>query len=170
MKRDALHGQWRIPSSLWQLRWYAAGRQTKYPGLKLVESLMVDEFWERYRTAYTAAAYNVRVGRGRPVLEGVEEEFARDWQMSTQLRIDVLLWDGEELTVVEVKELADAEAFGQAYLYKRLLRRTYQTAVPIRSAVLCRDAHPDLVGEYVEHGISLLVVKGKLAEEGQWSR
>jgi len=149
--------RWGIPSALRGLRWYRAGALRTYDGMKPGETELMSWFWERHRIEYIAAAYNVRIGRGRPALPDIPEEFARDWQAATQLRIDALLWDSEQLTVVEVKPLADAEAFGQAVLYPKLLSRTYYIAVPVRAAVVCDDAHPDLVRYFVDAGIALYI-------------
>jgi hypothetical protein len=140
-------------------RWMRPGRLPSYDGAKPGEAALLDWFWSRYTHAWEAAAYNVRVGHGRPVLPNAPDELKRDWQMSTQLRIDALLWKPDLLCVLEVKEYGDAEAFGQAYLYALLLRRTYGVYGTIAKAVLCYDVHPDLVKLYVEHGIALYVVQ-----------
>lgn len=150
-------GRWQIPYGLRHMRWWKAGRQPKYPGMKREEEELMNWFWERHTAEYVAAAYNVRVGLGRPSPEWADEALQRDWQMSTQLRIDALLWDSERLTVVEIKPLADAEAFGQAYLYARLLRSTYYVVCPIRSIVVAEDVHPDLIHMFVLHDIPVYV-------------
>ena len=141
------------------VRWWPARRLPNYDGAKPTEAALLDWFWDRYAQAWEAAAYNVRVGHGRPVLPSMPDELKRDWRMSTQLRIDALLWKPDMLCVLEVKEYGDAEAFGQAYLYSLLLRRTYGVYGTIARAVLCYDVHPDLVKLYVEHGITLYVVQ-----------
>ena len=146
-----------VPYALRSLRWFKAGKLPSYEGMQAVEQALMDWFWSRHVSEYLAAAYNVRVGRGRPAPEWADEALQRDWQMSTQLRIDALLWDGNTLTVAEVKPVAGMEALGQAYFYPALLSRTYYIATPVRSIVICDDVHPDLVRLFVDAGIGIFV-------------
>ena len=96
------------------------GVRYKYPHM-LGEDIAI---WERFLNAFPdrfdSVDYDVRVGEGIPPLETLPENIKRDARALTQKRIDVVGWNGELPTIIEVKSRAGMSTLGQIQGYKIL--------------------------------------------------
>ena len=101
-------------------------------------------------------AYDVRVGDGAPVPEGVSENLARMWKALTRKRIDVVGERNGRVWVIEVKPRCGLSAFGQAMAYRDLYQATY--GVRPGALVVCEYSDPDARRLCLEHGIQVTEV------------
>lgn len=103
--------------------------------------------WARWLTQhpgeYDRFAYDVRVGRGRPVPAGTPGNVARDWEILTKQRIDVVGFRGQEPTLFEVAPRGGRGAFGAIELYAELYRETFAYQGPLPLVLVVGSLHPD---------------------------
>jgi hypothetical protein len=92
--------------------------------------------WNAYLTQhpgqFQTLDYNVRVGKGFDPGPSFTDSARRDAIMNSQLRIDVVGYDGAAWWLVEVKVRAGAGAVGQLLQYKRLFQDAYPEKKPLK--------------------------------------
>jgi len=85
------------------------------------ESVVIRAFLEARGRLYERYEFSVRVGTGIAPdpshLPGVQANTAR----SSKKRIDILLWQGDQPTIVEAKERISPAVLGQLLTYRHLL-------------------------------------------------
>ena len=103
-------------------------------------------------------AYDVRVGRGRPVPAGTDPIIARDWEILTKQRIDVVGRIDGVRTLIEVSPRGSRAAFGAIELYRDLYRETYPREEPLGMALVVGAIHPDFLRVAEQRGIRVYIV------------
>lgn len=88
-----------------------------YAGLRPTEQTVLRQWLAKHEREYDRFQYNVRTGTGTDPGPDVEEAIRRGWIQSTQLRIDVVGWQGQQATLIEVKDRATPGAIGQLAVY-----------------------------------------------------
>jgi len=80
--------------------------------------------WERFIVKFPdrfdSVDYDWRVGVGMELQSGWEDNIKRMATMVTQKRIDVLGWNGERPTIIEVKKAVNISTLGQVLGYQIL--------------------------------------------------
>lgn len=119
------------------------------------EAVLWSRWLARYAGQYEAFAYDVRVGRGRPVPAGTPENLARDWTTLTQARIDAVGFQGDVHTIFEVSPRGGRSAIGAVQTYEQLYRQQVGPQVTVRLAIVCERMHPDLRAAAEAMGITV---------------
>jgi len=81
----------------------------------------ISEFPDRFETV----DYDFRVGEGMKLNPAWDEATKRDATALSQKRIDVLAWNGEQPTIIEVKIRVGLSTLGQVMGYKILFMRDF---------------------------------------------
>jgi len=119
-------------------------RRNQYSHMIFEES----EVWGRFIDAnpgyFDSVDYDFRVGVGAPQDESFTPNYQRMVKMLSQHRIDVLGWNGDKPTIVEVKGRAIISTLGQVLGYKTLFDREHAVFGPAEMLVVC-----DRIGEDV---------------------
>ena len=118
--------------------------------------------WQAYLAQhpqqFKSLDYNVRVGKGFDPGPAYADSARRDAIMNSQLRIDVVGFDGNTWWLIEVKVRAGAGAVGQLLQYRTLFRQMYPDKTPLALMMVTDRTKIGLPDMCQEHGITLAVV------------
>jgi len=90
------------------------------------EDLIVwNRFVDRFPHRFDSVDYDWRVGQGMALQESWEDTIKRMATMITQKRIDVIGWNGEVPTIIEVKKNVNTGTLGQILTYQYLFEREF---------------------------------------------
>jgi hypothetical protein len=92
----------------------------RYPGMLPLEIAIFKAWFARRAADYTDGEFNVRVGKGFDPGPAYGENERKAAIYSTQKRIDALLWQGPQPTILEVKYRASLLIIGQLVSYQIL--------------------------------------------------
>lgn len=116
---------------------------TKYLASPLV---LIKELW-----------YDVHVGVGIRLEPGASDMDRRIAAGISRKRIDVVCRVGGGFWVVEVKPRANMVALGQVISYTRLFVQDYSPQGEVWPVIVCDSADEDLVDEFDELGVAVIV-------------
>lgn len=102
--------------------------------------------------------YDVLVGSPIETAEDASPSDVRLARGTGCKRIDVVIWWGGRLAVVEVKPFGNHAALGQGVLYRDLFMRDYQELSPVLGMIVCREADPDLGASAARLGLEVYAV------------
>jgi hypothetical protein len=112
------------------------------------ESALIADFLRAHIDEYERYSFTVRVGQGAAPnpehLPGVQ----RQTVTNSQLRIDMLAWQGAQPFIFEVKDRAIHAAIGQLLSYRHLWMEDNPDALEPRLAVIARTIEPDMERVY----------------------
>lgn len=132
--------------------------RARYPHMKEDEAQTWDRFLSRIPWAVVNIAYDVRLGEGARVDEGVPEWVKRmAWALSTK-RVDAIVETPMEYVLVEVKERGGLAAVGQLLGYLVLFNQQYRPQKRVRLALVCAEIAPDMTPILTEYGIETYLV------------
>jgi len=122
---------------------YAYGERHKYPHMYGREK----EVWTRFMALnpgfFHTVDYDWRVGVGVIVPSGTEENIRRMAKMLSQKRIDVVGWNEEQPTIVEVKQRLGIQTLGQVLGYQLLFYREFPKIQKPKVMVVCEMGEKD---------------------------
>ena len=118
--------------------------------------------WNRFITAYPekfdSCDYDWRVGDGMILNPDWEENIKRMAVMITQKRIDVLAWNGENPTIIEIKNRAELSTMGQIIGYHDLFVKDFPNFPAPVLLVVCHMVTPDDRYVMEKHDIKIIEV------------
>jgi hypothetical protein len=130
----------------------------QFPERTPKESALIRDFLQLHITEYEPYSFTVRVGQGSAPnpdhLPGVQ----RQTVLNSQMRIDVLAWQGPQPFIFEVKERANHHAIGQLLTYRQLWMEDNPDARAPQLAVIARTIEPDMERVYADNGITVYLV------------
>lgn len=111
-----------------------------------------------HQAEYDRADFNVRVGKGVDIGPGYSAQFRKQAQDVSQRRIDIVLWKGNQPTIVELKDNIGISAAGQLELYQSLLPALYPGTPAALLIVVGNSIGPDLQAYYDSRSIKVFLV------------
>lgn len=128
------------------------------PGMSLRDRLL----WYSYRALHchewTGVYYNVRVGEGTQLPEIIDDDIARAWRESTQLRIDAVVETKDEVLLVEARAFATKEVLGAALTYRQLWSENPPIDKPFRVVVVTDMITPEILRILKLHDVEVEIV------------
>ncbi len=122
---------------------FSYGERYKYPHMQSQEV----DVWERFMTLnpgfFMTVDYDWRVGQGVSVPFPVSDNISRMARMLSQKRIDVLGWNGEQPTIIEVKMRVGIQTLGQVLGYKVLFEQEFPKILKPEMMVVCQEIERD---------------------------
>lgn len=128
-----------------------------YPERTDKSSAVIRDWLLEHGTEYDRFSFSVHIGT--PVtpdpshLPGVQ----RSSVFSSLKRIDVLAWQGPQVTIVEVKEDVTAAALGQIQMYRDLFLQENPDALEPRLLVIGRFSDKDTIDALNRYGVTVLL-------------
>ena len=120
------------------------------------------DIWERYVNShpgkYDSVDYDFRVGKGVQVIGEDEENYIRMAKMLSQKLIDVIGWNGDHPTIIEVKSRVGLSTLGQSLGYKNLFMKEFSTFGEPALLVVCEMISEDDRGVLEDNNIEIAVV------------
>lgn len=132
--------------------------QMQFPGMPALESNIARGWVRQYAAGYDSLDFNVRLGEGRPLIEGLSPEIARQQTMLTQRRADIIGHVSAFVDIIEVKDRASLGAIGQLVGYRGLWADANPQIVVRRLIVVARDIPPDVENIFKRESIEFRVV------------
>ena len=122
---------------------YVYGVRYKYPHMYGRER----EIWTRFMTLnpgfFITVDYDWRVGVGVKMPPDTEENIRRMGKMLSQKRIDVVGWNQEQPTIVEVKQRLGIQTLGQVLGYQLLFSKEFPNIQKPKIMVVCEMGEQD---------------------------
>lgn len=125
------------------------------PGLVPVEMAVARAWLEEHHQEYQSVEFNVRLGMGAQLPPGSPEYLQKFVRASTAKRADMILLQGRDATIVEVKVRIGGAAFGQLALYKKLYIKEHPEVQRVFLVAAGITIEPDVAELYAEHGITV---------------
>lgn len=130
----------------------------KYPHMKADEAAVWDRFLLKIPWKVVNVLYDVRLGEGAVIADGVPEWVkSMAWALSTK-RVDAIVETPMEFVLVEVKERGALSAIGQLLGYLVLFNKQYRPQKRVRLALVCAYIAPDMDPILKEYGIETFLV------------
>jgi len=95
-------------------------KRFQYPHMLGEDIPIWERFIVKFPDRFDSVDYDWRVGKGMEINQGWEDNIQRMATMITQKRIDVLGWNGERPTIIEVKKAVNISTLGQVLGYQIL--------------------------------------------------
>jgi len=129
-----------------------------YPHLLTEDSVVWAEYLKAPVTELKKVWYDVHVGRPVTLPETATKMEKKIAAGVTRKRIDVVAAVAGGYWVIELKPVGNMTALGQALVYTRLFRDEYRPAGAVWPIVICGEVDRDLLDDYDEHDVGLIVV------------
>lgn len=120
------------------------------------------EVWNRfvlnYPDKFDTVDYDVIVGKGSttyPFSDGISQEH---WANLTKKRIDVIGWNNNVATIIEVNKKFGLLTLGQIFAHRFLYRRIYPGLATLRVLIICSYIDQDDIDVLNYYGIDFVVV------------
>jgi hypothetical protein len=119
------------------------------------ESTVIHDFLEKHALEYQRYEFSVRVGQGVEVDPSLPESVQRAAIRNSQKRIDMIVWSGDQPTIIEVKERITPAVLGQLQTYRMLLLEDRPSIREPLLATIGRYSDGDTVRVLQAHGITV---------------
>jgi hypothetical protein len=118
------------------------GLLNKYPGMRIHDEVIWDQFVKNHPDFFLSVWYNVPLGDPYPDEEEKIKAKANGALEVSQWRIDVLGETSDAFVVIEIRPGADARAIGNAIAYKKLLEKEWEPVKPVVPMILTDRISP----------------------------
>lgn len=131
----------------------------KYPHMKPgIETRVWDSFRKKWGDRYSAFKYDVHVGQGKYITQGVRLSVTKGFQRLTQKRIDVVGFTGTGVDLIEVKDRGSWTALGQLVGYRQMWEKE-NTGVHVEGLVLvCASCDEDVQECLEAQGVKVFIM------------
>ena len=144
--------------SVYPLVLVPASFQGHFPNMAKRDEVVWRRFLAAHAQSYLAFAYDVALGGVVHSLPDADPADVKAWQYKTALKIDVVAIGEKEAWIIEVKPDAHVSAIGACVVYTLVAEREQVFDRPLRAAVVCEYAQPDVQWAAERLGISVIVV------------
>jgi hypothetical protein len=130
----------------------------KYPHLIGEDKEVWDRFVRKFPDRFDTVDYDVHVGSGIETPEEPESKPAQQWKDLTRKRIDVIGWQQDFATIIEVKKRVGLATLGQVLGYRFLYRRENPAVLLKPLLILCAKIDKDDIDVLNHFGVQFEVV------------
>lgn len=130
----------------------------KYPGMAPREVIIFRAWLNQHQNEYDRFEYNVRVGNGVDPGPTYPSIYRQQYIENTQKRIDVVGWQGDQPTIIEVKDRATASCMSQILTYKTLWPLTFPNTPAPKLLLVTNRVAQDMPLVLNASGIALEIV------------
>lgn len=138
---------------------YPYALQRKYPHFTQEDTKIWERFINSYPEYFHSVDYDVRVSRGADIYPGTPEPLARDIAALSPLRIDIIGYKDEKITIIEIKPEFDIKAIGELITYRdQYVYRSFGEKKPEMLGVGWRVRSDDIYHSARRLGIRIITV------------
>lgn len=130
----------------------------RYPGMLPREILIWQNWLAQNQQNYTRFEYNVRIGPGYDPGPGWPENMRLMAIANSQKRLDAVIWNGTQATLVEVKDRAGASALGQLLTYFPLWTATHTDLPRAKMLLVSNRIQPGIDVAAAFHNVAVAIV------------
>ncbi len=125
------------------------------PGSTPLESAIARAWLKEHQAEYDRVEFNVRLGEGVVLPPGSPDYMQKFVRASTTKRADMILYNGNVATIVEVKIRIGGSAVGQLLLYKKLLLAAHPEIADVKLIAAGSTIEQDVRDFYTGHDITV---------------
>jgi hypothetical protein len=129
-----------------------------YPHLLPEDSALWSEFLDLFEPDHQTFLYDVAVGMGRDPGLDFDPSIRKMALQLSKRRIDAVGVSLDFVEIFEITQSAGLKACGQALVYPRLLKVTWDLPVPILVTIVCRSVQDDIDETLRAHDVRLIVI------------
>lgn len=122
---------------------FTYSKRHKYPHMVGNDTTVWDRFISKFPGRFDSVDYDWRVGDGMDLNTSWDENIKRMATMITQKRIDVVGWNDNLPTLIEVRQRIGLGILGQILGYKTLFERDFPNIIKPRLLVVCEEISKD---------------------------
>jgi len=139
---------------------YPFGKLDYYPHMKPEDVKLWEKFISAFPDMWETCDYDVLVGDGVVAGDVEKDQYARSFQMLTQKKIDVVVYKGNEIGIIEIKPRAGSTALGQVVGYLELWLKKHPEVSPtnVFMGIVTDEPQSDYATIYANQGIRLFIV------------
>lgn len=137
---------------------YPYEKRYKYPHLKPKDIEIWERCLDKKSELYESVDYDVAVGTGYPIPDSTEENFARDFKILSQYKIDVVGYSGDNVEIMEVKPQAGPATIGQVIGYLKLYKAFINPSAKAQAVILTDAIKPDMALLAYEARVKIIIV------------
>lgn len=143
-------------------------RRKNYPHMAVEDTLIWEEWIKQFGDEWETVDYDIRIGTGRD--PGPEfDQNMRDMAIyNSKLRIDAVIYRGNEACVVEVKPSISLQALGQIIAYDQLFREEHPEYNPVTTCIIGERVHPDIERLLTDRNIIITLIEFIPPKEGDF--
>lgn len=125
------------------------------PALTPIEDAVAKAWLTKHQAEYSAVQFNVRLGTGVILASSDPEYMKRFARAATTKRADMILFNGDLVTIVEVKIRIGGSALGQLQLYRKLYMAEHPEVKTPALVAVGQTIEPDVAELYADHGVTV---------------
>lgn len=133
--------------------YYSPDKLRAYPHMMVGDVRIWDVFLDTVSHGFDRFQYDVHVGEGLTPSPNWEEIVVSMAMALTEKRIDVVGWNKNVPTIIEVKPFASLSAVGQVLCYRELFRVRFPQEVSPLLMIVTDQAMPDMAYLTTHFGI-----------------
>ena len=130
----------------------------KYPHMVGEDSTVWERFIKKFPDRFDSVDYDWRVGDGMILDPDTDENIKRMTKMITQKRIDVVGWNQEFPTIIEVRCRIGLGILGQILGYRTLFEKDFPNILKPRILVVCEIIGKDDLAVMESYNVPVEVV------------
>jgi len=130
----------------------------KYPHLIGEDTEVWSRFILKFPDQFETVDYDVKVGSGADT-SPLTDQYAKEyWKSLTMKRIDVIAYDNNFVTIIEVKKKASLFTLGQILGYRFLFLREHPELHLVKTLIVCESISQDDIDVLSHYGIDFIIV------------
>lgn len=130
----------------------------KYPHLIGEDTQVWSRFILKFPEKYHSIDYDVKVGEGSSTYPLPSETDQKYWSNLTKKRVDVIAYDDNFVTIIEVKKRASLFTLGQILGYRFLFLREHPELHLVKTLIICDSISKDDSDVLSHYGIDFIIV------------
>lgn len=134
---------------------FAFSLLAKYPHMQPLDVAVWERFIQVNPDYFDRVDYDVPVGTGATPHPDHAPEIQYDHTILTQKKIDVVGYRRSEITLVEIKPIANMRALGQILTYAHLYKDDHPEVGSLILVVLAGEIERELEAIYAAHGVQI---------------
>ena len=139
---------------------YPAEKLKMYPHLMVGDIAIWEEFLVSVFNVFDSFDYDVHVGEGITPSKDWSPEIQAMAMALSEKRIDVVGWEGDVPTIIEVKPSASLSAIGQILCYRELFSARFPTEARPLIMIVTDFEMPDIRSLSLIFGFRFVIVGG----------
>lgn len=129
-----------------------------YPHMFPLDIAVWERFLDKLGDQYLGFYYDTSCGKPTTAGDHLPDEYKRDAEILSRLRIDVVGKKQNGLDIIEVKPKANASAIGQLLTYKECYTTDYKPSEQVAMLLVCGELDQNFEPALKSAGISYIIV------------
>ena len=135
-----------------------------YPERTDKESAIIRDYLKAHLIEFDRVSFSVRVGKGATPDPDHLPAIQRATVYSSQKRIDVVAWQGNQVFLIEAKSIVGYAVMGQLLLDRHLWLEDYPDSPEPSLVAIGRTSDPDSLRGLSSHGVDVFLYDAPVTE------